>query len=160
MERGSSSCCAKRGATQKDNTRPSSLRTLTASNQDMRQNLQQCGSQGGDGRCVRTVSCGFNFYGETKEAAGFARQSKTRVGTTLPTPMNSRNQARLRCINMRLRCIICAGKASFLRDSDRLNASQCSIRRVGCHRRALIRDMAKTLFSCHQFLVVVLPKEL
>lgn len=40
--------------------------------------------------------------GETREAAGLARQSETRVATTSPTRMSSQSQVGLRCIYLRL----------------------------------------------------------
>lgn len=92
-----------------------------ASNQHMKPTLQQCGNLDDSARkkrCVRTASCGFICDGETREAAGLARQSETRVATTLPTPMNTHSHVGLHCIDLRLHCIIRAGKASFLRDSD------------------------------------------
>lgn len=65
---------------------------MTASSQHMKHSLQQCVSHDGDARrkrCFRTASSGFILDGETREAAGLARQSETRVAATSPTPMNT-----------------------------------------------------------------------
>ena len=61
------------------------------------------------------------FDGETNKAAGLARQSETRVGSTLsPTPI--KHSVRLICVALVCVCICVASlaleKASFLRDSE------------------------------------------
>lgn len=67
----------------------------------------------------------------TREADILATQSETRVANVANTLLLlPQSQVTLRCMVLRLHCIICAGNASFLRDSirsDRVDASQFSI---------------------------------
>ena len=57
-------------------------------------------------------------HGETGEAVLRGKAKRVANPSSLPTPMKTQSQVILRCMDLRVHCIICAGKASFLQDSD------------------------------------------